>query len=287
MARPLVVVALVLLVPTILVLLDRMALAVVRPPRRPPGRTPDDLGLPHRDVVVPSAYPLRGWLLEPRPGGPDHAPAVVLTHGWAANAGVLVGLAAALVQRGHPVLLYDVRGHGRSEDAPWVTVRHFRDDAEAAARWMAERFPDRPIALAGHSMGGAAAVLAAAAGAPVAAVALLAAPADVLEVTAGYIRERGFPGALMVWLFRPFWRLRIREPYHRLIPERRLTELAVPVLVVQPGADRRVPEDHARRLGRAAGTEVHLVEGAGHTEVLDHPETRRLLERFLDEIEGR
>ncbi|MGD2069875.1 MAG: alpha/beta fold hydrolase [Gemmatimonadota bacterium] len=286
MARPLVVVGLVLLVLAILFLLDRMALAVVRPPRRPPGRTPADLGLRHEDVVVPSAYPLRGWLLESRPDGAVGGPAVVLTHGWAANAGVLVGLAATLVRRGHPVLLYDVRGHGRSEDAPWVTVRHFRDDTEAAARWMARRFPDRPVVLAGHSMGGAAAVLAAAAGAPVAGLVLLAAPADVLEVTAAYIRERGFPGTLMVWLFRPFWRLRIREPYDRLIPERRLPAVAAPVLVVQPDADRRVPEAHARRLARAAGTRVHRVEGADHTEVLDHPETARLLERFLDEVGG-
>ena len=113
---------------------------------------------------------------------------------------------------------------------------------------------------------------------------LLAAPADVLEATATYLRERGLPGRLMVRLFRPSWRLRIGEPYRRLIPERRIAEIDAPVLVVQPEHDVRVSLGQARRLARAAGTEPTVVEGTGHKDVLESPETTRLVLDFLDRV---
>lgn len=261
--------------------LDRLALRVVRPPRRPPGRTPRDLSLPFEDVTIPGSIPLRGWLMEP--AGDGHPAAVILCHGWAANSGVLVELAAAVVAAGHPVLLFDVRGHGRSEDAPHVTVRHFRDDVRAAAAFMGERHPGRRLVLGGHSMGGAASVLAAAGagGVEVAGLVLIAAPADVLEVTSDFLDGRGLPGRMMVWAFRPFWRLRVREPYGDLVPERRLKEVKAPVLVVQPEIDVRVPEEHARRLARAAGVEPRFVEGTTHTEILEDPRTAELVKDFL------
>jgi len=54
-----------------------------------------------------------------------------LSHGWAANAAVLLDLAAAASRAGHPVLLFDFRSHGRSDDAlapvdsPENTTRDF------------------------------------------------------------------------------------------------------------------------------------------------------------------
>jgi fermentation-respiration switch protein FrsA (DUF1100 family) len=130
-------------------------------------------------------------------------------------------------------------------------------------------------------MGGAAAVLAAADGAEAAGIALLAAPADVLEVTASYLSERGLPGRLMVRLCVPSWSLRHGERHRRLTPDVRVRELEVPVLVVHPERDRRVTEDHALRLAAAARTEPEIVEGAAHTDVLAHPRTAELLEAFV------
>jgi alpha-beta hydrolase superfamily lysophospholipase len=263
------------------ILLDRLALSLIRPARRPYHRVPREA---HRveEASIPAPYLLRGWLLHPvRDEG---RPLVILCHGWGGNGGTLLPLADALVLRGHPTLLFDVRGHGRSEGAPYVTIRHFRDDVTTAFAWMAERFPDRKIAFVGHSMGGAAAVLAAAEGTPVHGLALVAAPADVLQVTAVFLAERGLPGRLVVRLCRPFWTLRIREWPRRLVPERRIRELRVPVIVIQPGEDRRVSPDQARRLARAAGTDVHIVGGASHTNVLEDPETHRLVSALLDRV---
>lgn len=263
--------------------LDRVANAVVRPVPGEPEVTVPDLGIRHEDLTIPAGdHDLRGWLLCPR--DPRDRPLVMLAHGWGANYGTLLQLAEPLVAAGYPVFLFDVRGHGRNEPAPYVTVRHFRDDVMATVRFAEERFPRRKRVLVGHSLGGAAAVLAAAGGANVSGVALIASPANVLDVTADYLTARGFPGRFMVVALRPFWWLRIGGTFRHLIPERKIREVRQPLLILQPENDRRVARDHAQRLSAAAGVEAHIIPGAGHTNVLGHAETHGRLVAFLEQV---
>lgn len=266
------------------VALDRMATRVVRPVPRPPVRSVPDLGLEHEDVRIPSGrHDLGAWVLRGS-GSSCAGPLVVLAHGWGASYGTMLRLGEPLVRAGHDVLLFDVRGHGRNEPAPFVTVRHFRDDVTAVARWAAKRFPDRPLVLVGHSMGGAAGVLAVAEGAPIHGLALVAAPADVVRVTAEFLVGRGMPGNLMVHLFRPFWWRRVGGSFLPLTPSRRIGEVRVPLLLIQPENDQRVHRRHVERLAAAAGIGYHLVAGREHTDVLEAPETISLVRALLEQV---
>jgi pimeloyl-ACP methyl ester carboxylesterase len=263
--------------------LDRIAQAVVRPVPREPDRTASEMGHPHEDVVVShDDHVLNGWLLHPEDD--EGRALVLLAHGWGANYGVLLQLAEPLLREGHPVLLFDVRGHGANEEVPYVTVRHFKDDVMAVSRWAAVRLPNRPRVLVGHSLGGAASVLAAADGAPVHGVVTIAAPADVMEVTAEYLRDKGFPGGFMVVALRPFWWRRVGGTFRRLVPEREIRRIRLPALVVHPEKDRRVSRGHAERLARNAGARPHIIPGAGHTDVLGHTETHRVIVAFLEGV---
>lgn len=265
--------------------LDRVAHEVVRPRPRRPDISAHELGLGFEDLEIRSgAHTLRGWLLSPR-GGPA-GPVVLLAHGWGASYGTLLRLAEPLVSSGHQVVLFDVRGHGRNAEVEFATVRDFRDDVLAVARWAQERFPDRRRVLVGHSLGGAAGVLAADAGAPLDALVLIASPADVLEVTASYLVDRGLPGDFMVFALRPFWWWRLGSTFRELVPERKIGRLRLPILILQPADDRRVSRDHAERLARAAGRPVHIIEGTGHTDVLGAAETLVRVREFLREVEG-
>lgn len=268
--------------------LDRAANDVVRPRPSDPPVTVPSLGIPYEDLSIRSgACTLRGWLLAGAPTneGPHPRPLVLMTHGWAANYGTVLQLALPVREAGYDVLLFDVRGHGRNEATKVATVRHFRDDVEATVAYAHSRFPERPLVILGHSMGAAATVFVAARGAPVAGVVLVACPADVLEVTADYLSDRGFPGHLMVVVLRPFWWVRIGSTFRRLVPEREIARVRQPLLIIQAGRDRRVSEDQAQRLSRASGRPVRVVEGAGHTEVLDNPDTARLVLEFLAQLE--
>ena len=271
--------------------LDRLANAVVSPPPRELDRSVPDTGIAHEDLVIPSGdHGLRGWLLFPDGAAlrdaarADERPLLLLVHGWGANYGGLLDLAEPLVAEGYEVLIFDVRGHGRSEEVPYVTIRHFRDDVIAASAYAAGRFPGRKRVLVGHSMGGAAAVLAVAEGAHADGIVMIAAPARVLEITADYLRSKGMPGRLMVAVLTPFWWRRARSTFRRLNPERRMHEVDAPVLVIQPELDRRVARSHGERLALAAGVPLHVIAGAGHTDVLGHAETHRLIVEFLETI---
>ena len=267
--------------------LDRVANAVVRPVPRLPARGVVELGLEHEDIVIePAEHPLAAWLVR-APGGDvsgARSPLFVLAHGWGASYGTVLQLAEPLARAGHDVLLFDMRGHGRNRAVPYVTVRHLRDDVRAVVRYAAARFPGRPIVLAGHSFGGAASVLAAAEGAPVAGLVLIAAPADIVEITAEYLTAKGMPGPLMATVLRPFWWWRLGGTFVRHSPERRLRELDLPVLVIQPEHDQRVHGVHAQRLAAAAGVEVQVVRDREHTDVLGAEETVRLVRAFAERL---
>lgn len=269
--------------------LDRVANTAVRPRPGDPPITVPSLGIPYEDLEIPSGrHTLKGWLLPgvTADGEACRRPLVLMTHGWAASYGTVLQLALPVTAGGYDVLLFDVRGHGRNEEVKVATVRHFRDDVEAVVAYARERFAERPLVVLGHSMGAAATVLAAARGAPVDGVVLVACPADVLEVTAAYLSDHGFPGAFMVVALRPFWWMRVGSTFRNLIPEREIARVRQPLLLVQPGRDRRVSADQAQRLSRASGRPLHVVEGAGHTEVLGDPAAHRLVLDFLAELEA-
>lgn len=263
--------------------LDRLALALLRPAHRPAAREPSDVGLSGQDWTVPGEPPLKGWVMK---GGSETGAVVVLAHGWGANTGVVLPVGAAMAPAASRVVAYDVRGHGRSDQAPMVSVRQFRDDAMRVVETVVRTFPGRPVVLAGHSLGGAAAILAAAEGAPVSGLILVACPYDVFGTIGRYLEERGLPGRILIPLLRPFWRLRVGQPARRLHPGHALEALAVPTLVIQPEMDTRVPPTEGVRLATAARTVVSMVPGAGHTDVLQHPRTAELCLEFVGGLSG-
>jgi alpha-beta hydrolase superfamily lysophospholipase len=264
--------------------LDRLAVRIVRPSRRLPQRSIAELGLDHEELTIPSdGRRLAAWLLHADPPAPAR-PLVVMAHGWGASHGTVLELARPMLAQGHDALLFDVRGHGRNEVERYVTVRHFRDDLITVVRYADERFPDRKVVLLGHSLGGAAGVLAAAEGAPIDGLVLIAAPSNVLEVTAEFLTDLGLPGGLLVRILRPFWWPKIGGTFLPLTPSRRIRELKIPILMLQPEHDQRVHRRHAERLAAAAGLEYHLIRGREHTDVLTAPETLRFIGEFLGRL---
>ncbi len=264
--------------------LDRVASALLRPVPRPPEVSVRDSGLDHEDLLIPGEeHELAAWLLRAERDD-ERGPLVLLAHGWGASHGTVLRLAEPLVRNGHDVLLFDMRGHGRNRAARVVTVRHLRDDVMAVVAYAERRFPMRPLVLVGHSFGGAASVLAAAEGARVAAIVLIATPADVPQITAEYLSAKGMPGGFLVAVLRPFWWWRIGGTFGPHSPARRIRELKMPILIIQPEHDQRVRRLHAERLAAAAGVEYHLVPEREHTDVLAAPLTRQLVSDFVGKL---
>jgi len=151
--------------------------------RSQPVRNPNDT-----DVLIPMpGFSIAGTLTMPKEPGKLRRPAVVLVAGSGsvdrdevvADVPIFAQIAAGLADQGFIVLRYDKRGVGQSGGrSERVTIQDYADDLVTAIRWLAKRedVDPRQIAVAGHSEGGAVAMLAAAHENKISALILIAAP---------------------------------------------------------------------------------------------------------------
>jgi pimeloyl-ACP methyl ester carboxylesterase len=94
-----------------------------------------------------------GTVLHAEVFGPDHAPTVVLAHGWTEALRFWVHQIADLSRQDFRVVAYDLRGHGRSSKSPRddYSIRAFGDDLEAVLQTCLSE-GERAV-LIGHSLG--------------------------------------------------------------------------------------------------------------------------------------
>ena len=124
------------------------------------------------------------------------------------------------------------------------------------------------LAVVGSSAGGCVAVEATKRGAPVDALALLAAPA-------AWVSFAGDPKAAVVRITEEAGMTLAEETlddpsawaaeFESVVTESSIVEVRVPTLIVHGSADEVVPVDHADRIAaRARNAEVRIIEGAAH-----------------------
>ncbi len=232
--------------------------------------------------------PLRGDLY-PAPG---EAP-VVLCHGFRSykDWGFLPLLASHLAGEGLPAVTFSFSGSGVADrSGAFAEPERFRlntytrelEDLRRVLDWAAGRLgaQTRPgsaprFGLAGHSRGGAVALLHAAGDPRIRCVAALGTPRAIGVWPDRHFRswERGEDAETLD--FRTGGRLRLGPQYledirrlgDRLDVTRAVSALSVPLLVVQGSRDAIVSMEEARALaaaGAANMTELLVVEGAGH-----------------------
>lgn len=260
---------------TSLAVADRFTLAR----RIEPGPTPADFGLDYKPVRLNSrgdGIDLAAWYLaaEGTPRG-----AVVFVHGRNTGKGhelnpQAMDLVALLRREGLSVLMLDLRGHGESAPARLTYGCNERRDVLGAVDWLLARgYPHGAIAVFGASMGGSAAIAAAAEEPAIGAVISDSAFADFGDVLrlnfARMFRSRIalvlLPGALCAVTAATGARLGSFRP-EELAAQRR----SLPMLLIHSSGDPLIPPDHALRLAEAAGIDAWITPAQGHVESFVH-----------------
>ncbi len=196
-------------------------------------------------------------------------------------------MARGLAAGGYLTLAFDFTGLGSSGgELADTTVTTNVSDVTRAAVALIERGAG-PCALIGHSLGGAAAVLAASRLHTVAAVAAVASPASAAHVEHLFdadalrrIREDGRGevtiGARPVTVGRDFL-----DDLHRHDVAAAAADLGRPLLVVQAGADTVVGSDQTEALAAAGSADLRTVAGADHL-FTDRRHSDELVRTILD-----
>lgn len=239
----------------------------LRAPRLRHEQTPADIGLEARELRLPTANGKRlfGWFVA-APGSALR-PAVVVMHGWGTNAGLMLPCVRPLAEAGISVLLLDARCHGASDDEAFTSMPRFAEDMAAGLDWL-KRQPGvdgRRLALLGHSVGAAAALLCASRRDDIAAVVSLAAFAHPREVMRRLLAEQRVPYAPLGWYVMRHVQHVIGHRFDDIAPLATLPRVRCPVLLVHGRDDCTAPFSDAQRLHAVAGGKAQLLPvAAGH-----------------------
>jgi dipeptidyl aminopeptidase/acylaminoacyl peptidase len=245
-----------------------------RAPRLVHETTPDALGIPAREVVIATANDKRlfAWLIAPISARP--AAAVLVMHGWGANAALMLPAVRPLHDAGYVVLLIDARCHGRSDDDRFSSMPRFAEDVEHALDWLAQQPEVDPgrIALLGHSVGAGAVLLVASRRHDLRAVVSVSAFAHPREVMRRLLARQHLPFMPIGWYVLYQVQRLIGYRFDDIAPEHSITRVHCPVLLAHGRSDETVPFSDAERLlaaGRKANQPVRLLALEGNHEVSD------------------
>ncbi|HEY0443708.1 MAG TPA: alpha/beta fold hydrolase, partial [Candidatus Limnocylindrales bacterium] len=239
---------------------------------------------------------LAAWFIPARGG--VAGPGVLLVHGWESARDRSLPTAQFLNAAGFHCLAIDVRGHGSNapESLP-LSAGEFGADALAGFAALIGRPEVTTGAIAGHSMGGIGAILAAAADTRVAALVSTSAPAEPYRLTRQTFRLAHLPipdfiAYPLAWLTT---RVYLRPRGHAvpaISASAAIARYTGPVLLIHGDDDDVVPVSHLERLARIARAsraglpnakpvETLVVHGGHHSWLYEDSGYRAAVARFL------
>ncbi len=240
----------------------------LRAPRLAHQRTPADMGFHAQAVRLPTAEgkTLFAWFIPSQGSGPN--PAVLVMHGWGANASLMLPALAPLHAAGFAVLLLDARCHGLSDDAAFTSLPRFAQDIEAGLDWLRQQasVDAQSLSVMGHSVGAGAALLSATRRPDVRAVISLSAFAHPREVMRTFLAQAHIPYPVLGWYVMRHVQAVIGARFDDIAPLASMARLRCPVLLVHGCDDEMVPFSDAQRLlaaGSVGQVQCLRVEG-GH-----------------------
>jgi pimeloyl-ACP methyl ester carboxylesterase len=226
------------------------------PPRHQPREADEAFLATGRGFTVPSeGEELAAWEW-------GSGRTVMLAHGWGSRAGRFRVMGQVLVEQGFRVVAYDAPAHGRSSGRLTSLVEFAR-----ALRAVGDAVG--PVyALVGHSLGGAAVVLALRDGLAAQRAVLIAAPADVTRFSAAFAHQLRLPPAVSTAMQRNL-ELRLQARWDELHLPTIARGLGAAALVVHDRDDHDVPYGQAEEIAAAwPGARLMATKGLGHRAVL-------------------
>lgn len=202
-------------------------------------------------------------------------PLVLLVHGWGSRAGRFSRFVPVLVKAGLSAVAYDGPAHGRT-GGRLASLPEFADALTAMAGAVGP-----PAAYVGHSLGGAAIMLAHSRGLAAVPSVLISAPADPEIFSRRFARHLGISKPVrerMEWKLRSRLRIEWRDLF---VPGHAAT-FNQPLLVVHDTGDTDVPLADGEAIAAAAPHSTLLrTTGLGHRAIMRDPGVVASVAEFL------
>ena len=262
----------------------------LRAPRVREQSTPATAGLDYSEerILTANEKQLFAWFI-PAPGS-RVAPALVIAHGWGGNAETMLPLAGPLHRAGYALVIFDARNHGRSDPDTFSSMPRFAEDIDQIVDWLKLRpgVDPKRIGVLGHSVGAAAALLAASRRRDLAAVVSVAAFAHPGTVMRRLLASKRVPYVPLGWYVLQYIQHVIGYRFDDIAPLNTIGRVRCPVLLIHGSDDLVVPVADARALyARLQGQPGRLlVVDGSHDSYEDSPRQIEELISFLDDEMG-
>lgn len=239
----------------------------LRTPQMAERSTPGALELAYTEQRIPTANgkQLFAWFIP----APEQrlAPALAVVHGWGGNMETMLPLALPLHRAGYALLFFDARSHGRSDQDSFSSMPRFAEDLDHALDWL-KRQPGvdpRRVGVVGHSVGAAAALLAASRRDDVFAVVSIAAFSHPQAMMRRLLASWHVPYVPFGWYTLRYVQHVIGHRFDDIAPINTIVRVRCPVLLVHGTEDVTVPVAEAVALHARRGEEqggLLLVKGS-------------------------
>ena len=242
------------------------------PKHSPSIETPEDYHLPFEEVhFFSKGVAIRGWFI-PLSFNPSRDPAIIVAHGWSSCSARMLPIARTLHEAGFGVFMFDARGHGSSSNDGPITILKMAEDIIAGIDYLEKRsdVDMTRLGLIGHSLGGAAAILAASKDPRISSLVSSSAFADPESLTHDYMRKMHIPAWPIPWLVCRVIEGWLGTRIKKVAPQNRIGKIGVPLLLIHGDSDQFIPSDNLDTLFAHANkdlTERLMIPGRGHSNI--------------------
>ncbi|MFQ5676758.1 MAG: alpha/beta hydrolase [bacterium] len=247
--------------------------------------TPAELNVPFQEIEFPTENncQLYGWWM---PVQKPAAPTFILVHGWGRNVERMLPYIQNLHPRGYNLLAFDARNHGSSDSDHYSSLPKFAEDIQAAVDWVEKQGHEqaRPIGILGLSLGGAAAIYAAAHDPRIRCVVAVGAFAHPAEIMRREFQRRHIPYFPLVWLMFRYIQFKIGAKFEQIAPVNNIQKTRAEILLVHGDQDVIVPIEQAEKLkkaGNPGSVVLWRIPGKGHSDCHLHPRFWQRVDRTL------
>jgi len=248
--------------------------------------TPRDLGLEYDAAGFPTRnnLNLHGWWIPSNAG--RNKPLLILLHGWRRNMERMMPYIKELHSH-YNLFVFDSRNHGKSDSDSFSSMPRFAEDIIAALDHIQEAHSEHfsgKIGAIGLSMGGAAAIYAAAQDTRIRSVVTVGAFANPAEVMRLEYKKRKIPYFPMVYLVFEYFQFHMGKRFSEFAPEANIANAEAVFFIVHGKKDQPAPHSHAERLlmaARQGNAELFMIEEAGHSDCHEHETFWPAVKKFL------
>jgi hypothetical protein len=210
------------------------------------------------------------WLAQEGSNAAGKAPVLLYLHGARYNVTGSAPRIRRMHELGFSVLAIDYRGFGKSTNELPSEASAY-EDARIAWDWLAQKYPDRPRYIFGHSLGG-----------PIAINLASEVPDESGTIVEGTFTSIADVVGASDWGWMPV-SLFITQRFDSL---RKVGQIGSPLLVVHGGQDKLIRPDLGRKLFEAGAEpkQFVLVEGGSHynTNLVGLPQYRQALASLMN-----